>query len=198
MPGPPATAGALERILPAHMFGVFMPVLCAGAGAAVRQLAALGVAASWRLGRWAPLEGYLELAREDSGAGGAELGLDAEERWEVRLGRLLAAMHRRCAQGCRHTSGVYGGDFGCELTVCIFYFRGMTRLQRPHASGLCCVFTRTSTTALVWLLGGGQEAFLRSRTCSAILSEQKSSATSSPPWPRLYRTGAQMLGSAHA
>lgn len=71
----------------------------------MRQLAALGVAASWRLGRWAPLEGYLELARED--AGGAELGLDAEERWEVRLGRLLAAMHRRCAQGCRHAGHTY-------------------------------------------------------------------------------------------
>lgn len=76
---------------------------CTAPGAAVRQLAALGVAASWRLGRWAPLEGYLELAREDASAGEAELGLDAEERWEVRLGRLLAAMHRRCAPNKTHT-----------------------------------------------------------------------------------------------
>ncbi|KAK9842495.1 hypothetical protein WJX81_002719 [Elliptochloris bilobata] len=73
------------------------------AGLAVRQLAALGVAASWRLGRWAPLEGYLALARDsaDSDLAGLELGLDAEERWEVRLGRLLAAMHCREGEAVR-------------------------------------------------------------------------------------------------
>lgn len=74
------------------------------AGLARRQLAALGVAAAWRLGRWGALEGHLAHTRADGaepggcgpGAGG-DLGLDAEERWEVRLGRLLTAMHRRRA-----------------------------------------------------------------------------------------------------
>ena len=86
-------------------------------GAAVRQLAALGVAASWRLGRWALLEGYLDMAREDARAGQAELDLDAEERWEVRLGRLLAAMHRRCAQGCRLAGERLARIVGCQVGV---------------------------------------------------------------------------------
>ncbi len=86
-------------------------------GAAVRQLAALGVAASWRLGRWAALDGYAELAHESAGGGGAELGLDAEERWEVRLGRLLAAMHRRCARACRHTSEIPGRHLGYAFAL---------------------------------------------------------------------------------
>lgn len=62
------------------------------------------MAAAWRLGRWGALEGHLAHTRADGaepggcgpGAGG-DLGLDAEERWEVRLGRLLTAMHRRRA-----------------------------------------------------------------------------------------------------
>ena len=62
------------------------------------------MAAAWRLGRWGALEGHLAHTRaggaEPPGGGpgaGGDLGLDAEERWEVRLGRLLTAMHRRRA-----------------------------------------------------------------------------------------------------
>ena len=54
-----------------------------------RQLAALGVAASWRLGRWDLLERYLPAAE----AAGQDL-LDGGDRWEVRLGRLLSAVSK--------------------------------------------------------------------------------------------------------
>ncbi len=54
-----------------------------------RQLAALGVAASWRLGRWDLLDRYLPAAE----GAGPEL-LDGGDRWEVRLGRLLSAVSK--------------------------------------------------------------------------------------------------------
>ena len=54
-----------------------------------RQLAALGVAASWRLGRWDLLERYLPAAD----AADPEL-LDGGDRWELRLGRLLSAVSK--------------------------------------------------------------------------------------------------------
>jgi len=58
------------------------------AAAAMRsQLAASAVAASWRLGRWDLLQQYLPIAESAS----SEL-LDGADRWEVRLGRLLAAV----------------------------------------------------------------------------------------------------------
>ncbi|GAB4817356.1 hypothetical protein N2152v2_004402 [Parachlorella kessleri] len=57
---------------------------------AALQLASLGTAAAWRLGRWALLEGHLRVA--DDLALPAAMGPDA--RWEVRLGRLLWAASR--------------------------------------------------------------------------------------------------------
>ena len=54
--------------------------------AAVAQLAAMGTAAAWRLGRWGLLEGYTQVAQGGYGA------LDPDARWEVRLGRLLGAV----------------------------------------------------------------------------------------------------------
>lgn len=54
------------------------------------QLAASAVAASWRLGRWQLLERYLAAAE----GAGPEL-LDSSDRWELRLGHLLAAVARK-------------------------------------------------------------------------------------------------------
>ena len=54
------------------------------------QLAALGVAAGWRLGRWDLLDRYLPAAE----AAAPEL-LDGADRWEVRLGRLLSATSKQ-------------------------------------------------------------------------------------------------------
>ena len=69
------------------------------------QLAALGVAAAWRLGRWDLLDRYLPAAQ----AAGPEL-LDSADRWEVRLGCLLSAVSKgrsaelqeQVCMGCRH------------------------------------------------------------------------------------------------
>lgn len=54
-----------------------------GADLAAVQLAALGTAASWRLSKWGPLEGYLRVVEdeEQQRVGG---GLEATARWEVR------------------------------------------------------------------------------------------------------------------
>ena len=65
--------------------------LCCNAEAATPQLAASGVAAAWRLGRWEALDSYLTQARAP-----AADTLDGEQRWDVRIGQVLANMHRRC------------------------------------------------------------------------------------------------------
>lgn len=57
-----------------------------GAEPVKHQLAALGVAAAWRLGRWDLLDRYLPAAE----AAVPEL-LDGADRWEVRLGQLLSS-----------------------------------------------------------------------------------------------------------
>ena len=66
------------------------------------QLAALGVAAGWRLGRWSALPGYLERTRLPS-SGGAEGGgvgggsgvqLSQQDQWAVYVGKLLLALHQ--------------------------------------------------------------------------------------------------------
>lgn len=56
---------------------------------AQQQLAATRVAAAWRLGQWevlediaAPTSSHLEV-------------LDSDECWEVRLGKMLSAVHNR-------------------------------------------------------------------------------------------------------
>lgn len=82
---------------------------------AAAQLAALGAAASWRLGKWELVEGYVQAA--DAGY----TKLDTDARWEVGLGSL----GRRCcwlfwyAMVCR-LSCVHHGcrplDWsGCEM-----------------------------------------------------------------------------------
>ena len=60
-----------------------------GADAAKPHLAACGAAAAWRLGQWELLDSYLEQTRL------LVHMLDAGDQWEVRLGELLSALHRR-------------------------------------------------------------------------------------------------------
>jgi hypothetical protein len=73
--------GCLECLLHiGHLQGLLAQVegLAAGAGdKSAAQLAALGAAASWRLGQWELVEGYVEAA--NSGFA----GLDMDARWEV-------------------------------------------------------------------------------------------------------------------
>ncbi len=59
------------------------------AGLARAQLAASGVAAAWRLGRWQELGSFLEAATS------GDAGLGEGEQWELRIGGLLAAIHAR-------------------------------------------------------------------------------------------------------
>ena len=60
------------------------------ADTAQEQLAASRVAAAWRLGQWDVLE-------VPAGTSPLQLDLlDSGERWEVRLGKMLAAVHNRC------------------------------------------------------------------------------------------------------
>ncbi|KAI3426356.1 hypothetical protein D9Q98_008728 [Chlorella vulgaris] len=84
--------GCLECLLHiGHLQGLLAQVegLAAGAGdKSAAQLAALGAAASWRLGQWELVEGYVEAA--NSGFA----GLDMDARWEVRIARLLWAVAR--------------------------------------------------------------------------------------------------------
>ena len=62
-----------------------------GADAAKPHLAACGAAAAWRLGQWELLDSYLEQTRLPVPV------LDAGDQWEVRLGELFSALHRRRA-----------------------------------------------------------------------------------------------------
>ncbi len=62
-------------------------ILCADI--AQEQLAASRVAAAWRLGKWEVLE-----ASPTTAPGQLAL-LDSDERWEVCLGKMLAAVHTR-------------------------------------------------------------------------------------------------------
>ena len=48
------------------------------------------MAAAWRLGQWDVLEGLPGPAPDQLEV------LDSDERWEVRLGKMLAAVHTRC------------------------------------------------------------------------------------------------------
>ncbi len=57
----------------------------------VHQLAAMGVAGAWRLGRWSLLASYL-----DSLSCKLE-GLSADEIWELRIGQLLSSVSKRLA-----------------------------------------------------------------------------------------------------
>lgn len=58
---------------------------------AKQQLAATRVAAAWRLGHWDVLEGTAVSTSDHLEV------LDADERWEVRLGKMLSAVHNRLA-----------------------------------------------------------------------------------------------------
>ena len=62
-----------------------------GADAAKPRLVACGAAAAWRLGQWELLDSYLEQTRLPVHV------LDAGDQWEVRMGELLSALHRRRA-----------------------------------------------------------------------------------------------------
>jgi hypothetical protein len=77
------------------------------------HLAACGVAAAWRLGRWQLLESYLQQTRPFMGM------LVADDQWEVRLGELLAAFHHRCfLTPCLSTCSLpYLPHFGLPKTI---------------------------------------------------------------------------------
>lgn len=67
----------------------------AGSDNSRAQLAAMGAAAAWRLGRWAPLErhlGIVSLFEMDS--------LSPDARWEVRLGKLLRDVSKKEGDRC--------------------------------------------------------------------------------------------------
>lgn len=61
------------------------------ADTAQQQLAASRVASAWRLGHWDMLEGTVAATSDHLDV------LDADERWEVRLGKMLSAVHHRYA-----------------------------------------------------------------------------------------------------
>lgn len=70
---PPLTGSAPRPAVPQ------VEGLAAGCSAqAAAQLAALGAAASWRLGKWDSVEGYVQAANAGFGQ------LDTDARWEVR------------------------------------------------------------------------------------------------------------------
>lgn len=71
------------------------------ADAAKPHLAACGAAAAWRLGQWELLDSYLEQTRLPVPV------LDAGDQWEVRLGELLSALHKRCACGARFVKKLF-------------------------------------------------------------------------------------------
>ena len=78
-----------------------LPHACAGR--VKTQLAACGLSAAWRMGRWEAVDGYLHHMQTGPSEPGPRRGtgpqeavqLDAEERWEGRLGRLLSDVHHR-------------------------------------------------------------------------------------------------------
>ena len=78
-------------------------ILLACAGRVKAQLAACGLSAAWRVGRWEAVDGYLQHMQTGSNEPGPRgvtglqeaVQLDADERWEGRLGRLLSDVHHR-------------------------------------------------------------------------------------------------------
>ena len=123
-----------------------------------RQLAALGVAASWRLGRWDLLERYLPAAE----AAGPEL-LDGGDRWEVRLGRLLSAVSKgktaafqvqvRHVSSCSHAD-VVAPEPACIISGCwAAQLWSICLLYRAYATGVCflpgAVLVGTASLALI-------------------------------------------------
>lgn len=79
---------------------------------AALQLASLGTAAAWRLGKWELLEGYLRVAEE-----GSPSALDPAEGWEVGVwaDAVLAWMAQR---GAAQAGEAWPGRRACECTVC--------------------------------------------------------------------------------
>ncbi|KAK9807336.1 hypothetical protein WJX73_002849 [Symbiochloris irregularis] len=60
------------------------------------HLAASGVAAAWRLGKWEALDTYLSQARAP-----APQPLDGEQKWDVCIGQVLARMHQRSSEAVK-------------------------------------------------------------------------------------------------
>lgn len=77
----------LGRSIPGNM--IFRAYKTSVADIAKEQLAASRMAAAWRLGQWEVLEGLPSPAPHQLDL------LDSDERWEVRLGKMLAAVHTR-------------------------------------------------------------------------------------------------------
>ena len=70
------------------------------AGRVKAQLAACGLSAAWRMGRWDAVDTYLQHMQAGASPGPKEaVKLDADERWEGRLGRLLSDVHHRYVLG---------------------------------------------------------------------------------------------------
>ncbi|KAK9914842.1 hypothetical protein WJX75_001188 [Coccomyxa subellipsoidea] len=92
------------------------------------HLAACGVAAAWRLGRWQLLESYLQQTRPFMGM------LVADDQWEVRLGELLAAFHHRDTEGVKRQLGEATGEVMGRLSAASMesYSRAYPHLVRLH------------------------------------------------------------------
>lgn len=80
------------------------PLHLSCADLAALQLASLGTAATWRLGKWEELEGYLKAVEQ----GAPPAALDPAARWEVRQGGI--------------------GPLSVGLALCIFCW---LKLQQP-------------------------------------------------------------------
>lgn len=82
--------GLLARQPPPPPLGAPATSASAVAASARAQLAAVGVAAAWRLGSWGLLREYLDVA--EAGGGGSAAG--AQEQLDLCVGRLLLALQQ--------------------------------------------------------------------------------------------------------
>ena len=81
------------------------------ADVAKEQLAASRMAAAWRLGQWDMLEGLPSPAPHQLEV------LDSDERWEVRLGKMLTAVHTRCVLSSTLFSTLLWSALPCPAPV---------------------------------------------------------------------------------
>ena len=63
------------------------------------HLASCGLSAAWRMGRWEAARGYLRRMAAAKGC------LEADERWEARLGQLLCDVQSRWGPWQAHAAG---------------------------------------------------------------------------------------------
>ena len=138
-------------------------------GATRRRLAAVGVAAAWRLGRWDVLEEHLASVADDGSRGprddapastphrrpppptaAALAALTDDERWEARIGGALAALHARDAPAFAAALATARADAVPALRAAALesYDRAAPVCVRLHA-------LQEAADAGAMLLGGG-------------------------------------------